>query len=128
MTQMMTKTCMSCKNEIHVRVADHKRGWGNYCSKSCKAKRQTKLTGIAGPDYRASSMKVVQMQNGKYSKSKFSGISGNCLQGKFCYKCGCPATYAIRTNFINEDSPNGIEYMCDLHYDDTHIFDMGDDY
>lgn len=28
------------------RVADRKRGWGKFCSKSCKAIRQTQRTGV----------------------------------------------------------------------------------
>lgn len=31
------------------RVADRKRGWGKFCSKSCKAINQTHRTGYAGP-------------------------------------------------------------------------------
>ena len=32
--------CACCGNEFIARVADVKRGWGKFCSKSCKAKRQ----------------------------------------------------------------------------------------
>jgi hypothetical protein len=28
-----------------VRLTDHKRGWGNFCSKSCKAKVQERANG-----------------------------------------------------------------------------------
>jgi hypothetical protein len=31
-------TCKCCGNVFTVREADRKRGWGIYCSKSCKAK------------------------------------------------------------------------------------------
>lgn len=34
------KKCASCGDQMTVRVADHNRGWGKYCSKSCKAKKQ----------------------------------------------------------------------------------------
>lgn len=41
--------CKRCKDPFVARVADRKRGWGIYCSKSCKAIRQTQRTGYAGP-------------------------------------------------------------------------------
>ena len=31
--------CKSCGTQFTARVADRKRGWGKYCSKSCKAKK-----------------------------------------------------------------------------------------
>ena len=33
--------CLACKEKFTARVADRKRGWARYCSKSCKAKKQT---------------------------------------------------------------------------------------
>lgn len=42
-----TKTiskCKCCGSEFEVRVADLKRGWGLYCSKSCKAIKQESKT------------------------------------------------------------------------------------
>ena len=45
MAAMIDKKCKHCKADITVRLADHKRGWGNFCSKSCKAKHQEKRTG-----------------------------------------------------------------------------------
>jgi hypothetical protein len=37
--------CKCCKTEFEARVADVKRGWGKFCSKSCKAKKQESITG-----------------------------------------------------------------------------------
>ena len=37
--------CKNCGREKRVRVSDVKRGWGLFCSKSCKAKAQEKRTG-----------------------------------------------------------------------------------
>lgn len=34
------KKCLRCKEIFHPRVADLKRGWGKFCSKSCKAVTQ----------------------------------------------------------------------------------------
>lgn len=45
MPAMINKKCKNCKSDITVRLADHKRGWGNFCNKSCKAKFQEKRTG-----------------------------------------------------------------------------------
>lgn len=68
----MTKIkCANCNNTFEARTADVNRGWGKFCSKSCKASKQTKLTGITGPHYKAAGRTVEQMQNGNYAKSKF---------------------------------------------------------
>ena len=40
--------CKNCKEPFMARVADRKRGWGKFCSKSCKAKKQEKRTGQYG--------------------------------------------------------------------------------
>lgn len=45
MASMIDKKCKHCKADISVRLADHKRGWGNFCNKSCKAKHQEKQNG-----------------------------------------------------------------------------------
>lgn len=77
---MTTVKCI-CGNEFEARTADVNRGWGKFCSKSCKAHKQTKDTGIAGPDYRASGKTVHNMKSGHYAKSKFSGKNGNRRRG-----------------------------------------------
>lgn len=41
--------CKCCKQPFVARVADRKRGWGRYCSKSCKAIKQTQCTGRGAP-------------------------------------------------------------------------------
>lgn len=45
MPKMVERKCKCCKNLMSVREADVKRGWGLYCSKSCKAKVQEKKNG-----------------------------------------------------------------------------------
>ena len=47
------------------RVADRKRGWGKFCSKSCKAKEQENRTG----QYRSYINRVLY---DKYAPSEFS--------------------------------------------------------
>lgn len=42
MTMKTTVKCKNCKTEFEARVADRKRGWARFCSKSCKAKKQSK--------------------------------------------------------------------------------------
>ncbi|MCU1758751.1 hypothetical protein NTD84_03320 [Pseudomonas sp. 14P_8.1_Bac3] len=38
-------SCAWCKGTFSARIADRKRGWAKFCSKSCKAKKQEKRTG-----------------------------------------------------------------------------------
>lgn len=44
-----TYKCARCDSPFMARVADRNRGWARFCSKSCKAIRQTQRTGYAGP-------------------------------------------------------------------------------
>lgn len=37
--------CQWCKQPFIARLADRKRGWARYCSKSCKASKQERCTG-----------------------------------------------------------------------------------
>lgn len=34
---IINKNCKACGDLIEVRLADHKRGWGNFCDKACSA-------------------------------------------------------------------------------------------
>ena len=45
MTSMTTQTCGWCHKPFQVHTADVARGWGKFCSKSCKASEQEKRTG-----------------------------------------------------------------------------------
>jgi hypothetical protein len=38
-------SCKNCKTEFLARIVDIKRGWGKFCSKSCKAIKQEARTG-----------------------------------------------------------------------------------
>ena len=42
MSSKVEVKCKQCKSLFIARVADRKRGWGKFCSKSCKAKKQVK--------------------------------------------------------------------------------------
>lgn len=37
--------CQTCGDPFKARTADRKRGWARFCSKSCKAIKQTQKTG-----------------------------------------------------------------------------------
>lgn len=45
MASMQTVKCKRCKQSFEARTADVKRGWGKFCSKSCKAIKQEQRTG-----------------------------------------------------------------------------------
>ena len=45
MPATIDKKCKHCKSDITVRLADHNRGWGNFCNKKCKASYQEKRNG-----------------------------------------------------------------------------------
>lgn len=45
MPSMIEVKCISCKKPFMARTADRKRGWGKFCSKSCKAVKQEQKTG-----------------------------------------------------------------------------------
>ena len=49
---MVTKGCEQCGKTMQARQADTNRGWGKFCSKSCKAKKQTKREFYKPRDYR----------------------------------------------------------------------------
>jgi hypothetical protein len=43
------RKCRNCGGSFFAKAADVKRGWARFCSKSCKAQKQTRDTGCAGP-------------------------------------------------------------------------------
>lgn len=45
MATMVKCKCANCGAEFNARLADRRRGWGKFCNKSCKAKKQEKRTG-----------------------------------------------------------------------------------
>lgn len=48
MPRMVERKCERCGLPFRARAADVKRGWGRFCSKSCKAIRQEHRTGQHG--------------------------------------------------------------------------------
>jgi hypothetical protein len=59
MAAMVECKCKFCDRKFEARVADRKRGWGKFCSKSCKAKEQEKRTGQYKGYIRRSTARVV---------------------------------------------------------------------
>lgn len=53
MAATVTKKCECCGVSMAVRKADVSRGWGRFCSKSCKAKKQDQRTASAYDEYAA---------------------------------------------------------------------------
>ena len=56
--KMVECVCARRKDKFMAREADRKRGWGKFCSKSCKAIKQEEMTGqfaayLAGNESRA---------------------------------------------------------------------------
>jgi len=43
--------CKACRMPFTARTADRKRGWARFCSKSCKAVKQTQQGGRHGPGF-----------------------------------------------------------------------------
>lgn len=46
---MPVYNCARCGDPFTARAADRKRGWARFCSKSCKAIRQTQRRGYPPP-------------------------------------------------------------------------------
>jgi endogenous inhibitor of DNA gyrase (YacG/DUF329 family) len=40
----INRKCKNCKSPFQAKASDMKRGWGKFCSKSCKAIEQEKRT------------------------------------------------------------------------------------
>lgn len=49
MPTMVTRKCKNCGDPFMAREADVRRGWAKFCSKSCKAIKQTQETGRGKP-------------------------------------------------------------------------------
>ena len=45
MPRMVDRHCKGCDQPFKARASDVKRGWGMFCSKSCKAIKQEQSTG-----------------------------------------------------------------------------------
>lgn len=91
--------CKTCKQPFMARVADRKRGWGKFCSKSCKAVKQTqRFNSGASPR----------------SWKRHDGVSP--MKHKVCGTCGDAAINGVY------GIDGQIEWGCALHHDTSHPF------
>lgn len=75
MASMTTVKCQCCRKSFEARTADVKRGWGKFCSKSCKAKRQSEMTEVSGPHFAASGRTAKEMSRGIYTESLYRDLN-----------------------------------------------------
>jgi endogenous inhibitor of DNA gyrase (YacG/DUF329 family) len=99
MPSMTQVACQRCKKPFMARVADRNRGWGRFCSKSCKAVKQTQA-------FRSSAKPKTWKRHDGISEMKY----------KKCHTCGAPAINGVYT-------AAGIEWGCVLHHDTTPFMD-----
>lgn len=65
-------SCGWCSKKKKVRSADIKRGWGKYCSKSCKAKDQAKKKGGKSNHRKVSSKKRFDILTEAWAEGRIS--------------------------------------------------------
>lgn len=88
MPSIATYQCKECSKPFVARTADRARGWARFCSKSCKAVKQTK--------------------KGTSRRSRFPRHDGKSpMKFKFCF-CGENAINGVYTT-------TGIEWLCADH-------------
>lgn len=90
MAHTATYHCACCGNKFVARVADRNRGWARFCSKSCKAIKQTQRTGRRAK-----------------SRTRHDGISE--MKYKHCEVCGEKAVNGVHTG------DGRIEWLCEHH-------------
>lgn len=69
----VTRICKNCQTPFIARLADVKRGWAKFCSKSCKAKEQERRTG-QNAKYKA--LKAYQDDEAMYHEAHASNEMG----------------------------------------------------
>jgi hypothetical protein len=83
MASMITVNCQRCKQPFEARVADRKRGWAKFCSKSCKAIRQTQRTGNAGPNDRNYRGSGVDRETYQHYANEYGGVPQFSRSGNY---------------------------------------------
>lgn len=81
MPSMIEVKCKRCKQPFMARVADRNRGWGRFCSKSCKAIKQERRTGQhADYKHRENFTQLVRDANGGKGPRDFQREFGGIPQ------------------------------------------------
>ena len=118
MAKMVTVCCANkkCGKEFQARSADIARGWGKFCSKSCKAVVQEKRTGQYTDLLQGGNGKPKGGKKKKYPRH--DGVSP--MKFRFCSAEGCN-DHAVNGYYTN----TGVEWLCRYHfdmYDNSHPF------
>lgn len=114
--------CKCCGSLFEARTADRERGWAKFCSKSCKAIKQTQKANRSRGGRRRSSLPTPD------------GVTP--MRFKKCCLCGEPAVNGYRAENMTRPEPyldtdfeersaDGIDWYCRKHLDevdDTHPF------
>lgn len=80
--------CKQCKQIFTARVADRKRGWARFCSKSCKAKKQVKTMAYDSVSKRSFKSKVAKkdfIQGGRANTETMNYINPMWVDDKNNY-------------------------------------------
>ena len=124
MAAMVKTKCAHCAADMEVREADLKRGWGKFCSKSCKAKDQERRKGQLK---QTGACRAGKRRNSR--RKHDPKVDGIWRHGKRveCRVCGDPAVNGVVSSFLAStpvDPVHGvpIEWYCALHHCDTHPF------
>lgn len=81
--EKVTVKCKCCRQPFEARVADRRRGWGKFCSKSCKAKRQEARTGQHAAHVSAETFQHYQREYGGQPVFNRRGEYEGFLSGPF---------------------------------------------
>ena len=96
MASTATYKCKCCGEPFVARTADRKRGWAKFCSKSCKAIKQTQSR--ARP---------------KSYGPRHDGLSE--MKHKFCADCGERAVNGLHM------PGGGVEWFCERHMIENNV-------
>lgn len=64
MATMVDRKCASCGGAFQARKADVDRGWARFCSKSCKARKQSRTQGAPLPKWLRDDMQFDEDMHG----------------------------------------------------------------
>ena len=120
-----------CGRKKRVRVADIKRGWGKFYSKSCKAKAQERRTGQMSAYLRGDKPKQRHIDREDFDSDKSEYCSSTVRTNKLhCSDCGHKISKGSSAVFeINEGSmlsvfcaSCGLDYSYELYLSEMHPF------